>query len=224
MRRIVAAFLLLAPLGALAQEEEEAAPLSTNSKDDRKVEKFAQVEHGFYLGVESGLHLLLKPSGNALDANGNAVGAGLATGQSVGVEVGFEPVPFVSLGLLAVGTNAGTSATYYGTQSISSATSSTPTVTGNISALMIGANARGNLSLGEDSNGQRRTFLYLRAGLGYTLVRPAGIVANGLSFFGGPGIEYFTRLRHFSLGAEVLANVGPAGFALIAQPVVRYSF
>ena len=217
MRSIIAILLLLAPLGALAQEEEEAAPLSTTSTDDKKAEKINQVEHGFFLGVETGL-LLAKPGGNQL----NATGTSLATGQSVGVEIGFEPLPLLSFGLIIVGTSVGTPATYIGTQDPSSSS----LVSGNVSTLMIGGNARLNISLGEDVNGLRRTFFYIRAGAGYSLVFPKSIGSNELMVFGGPGIEYFTRLRHFSLGFEVLPGYGLSnkGFSVVAQPVVRYNF
>ena len=44
--------------------------------------------------------------------------------------------------------------------------------------------------------------------------------------FGGPGIEYYTRLRHFSFGVEItgsyLVNSGAFGFAI--TPTLRYAF
>ena len=70
---------------------------------------------------------------------------------------------------------------------------------------------------------------------GGELGRAAGIGMNALDdpamrlayfIFAGPGIEYFTRLRHFSIGLEAtgsyLVNTGTIGFSV--SPNLRFAF
>src|SRR4051812_10344074 len=101
---LLALGLLLAPLSASAQESEEAAPLSV-APEDAKAKNYNEVEHGLFLGLESGAQLYLTPPG---------VGGKFSTGQQVGIEVGYEPTPLFGLGLVVWGANANTPSTYYG--------------------------------------------------------------------------------------------------------------
>jgi hypothetical protein len=219
MRRLLLACLLASPaVSALAlptvahaeSEEVESAPLSAAPVEEKKGPAFNEVEHGFYVGVETGAQITLP-----------GFGGSMATGQAGGIELGYEPLPLLSIGALVWAGNANTSSLYTGDTTVN-----TSGVRGNFSTLLIGANARLNLSLGADAYDVRRVFFYIRGGAGYALVRPTGLLGNGLAVFGGPGIEYFTHLRHFSVGFEVDANYGLTSKALgiVVQPVVRYSF
>src|SRR6185437_2752542 len=88
--------------------------------------------------------------------------------------------------------------TYYGTCDPTAGTCPH----GNSTQLTLGVDARLNLSLGPDSNDVRRLFFYVRLGAGYSIVAPKNMLSNEPLVFGGPGIEYFTHLRHFSVGLE----------------------
>jgi opacity protein-like surface antigen len=227
MRRFgfAAAAVLLAAFtasSALAQEEEESTPLSTAPTEAQKKVPYNEVEHGFFVGAFTGLALTVKPGGTVYDGSGNPSSPGMAMGQSGGIELGIEPTPAFSIGILAEGSAANTPSLYYGTCDPSAG--SCPH--GNYTALTLGADARLNLSLGPDVNGIRRSYFFIRAGAGYSILSPKGMLQNELLVFGGPGFEYFTHLRHFSVGIEADATFGVTnkGLGLSLQPLVRYGF
>lgn len=219
-RLLVAALVALTSATALAQEEEESAPLSAAPIEQKAGPKLNEVEdHGFYVGASAGVAMSL--SGPA-DVNG--VKPGLALGQSGGIELGFQPTPLFAIGVLAWGSAASSPSSYYGTCD--------PTVQdavcphGNFTELLLGADARLNLSLGPDSNDVRRAYFFVRAGAGYAILSPKGILANEPVVFGGPGFEYLTHLRHFSIGIEADGSFGLTNKTLgvMVQPLVRYTF
>ena len=86
--------------------------------------------------------------------------------------------------------------------------------------------ARLSLAGISDANDVKRTWFYLRGGAGYAKFYPAALLSPDALLFAGPGIEYFTRIRHFSIGFEVtgsyLLNSKTFGFAL--APNLRYAF
>jgi hypothetical protein len=229
MRRSwIAALLLLSSATAYAQEEEESAPLSAAPIEEKKGSAFAEVEHGFYVGASTGIAIGVSPGGNVYTADDRGAlsssKAGLALGQSGGIELGIEPTPLLSIGVLAWGSAANTPARYYGTCDPTIAGAACPR--GNTTSLLLGANARLNLSLGPDANDVRRSFFFVRVGAGYAILSPKGLLANEPVVFGGPGFEYFTHLRHFSVGIEAVASFGLTnkGLGVQVSPLVRYTF
>ena len=72
----------------------------------------------------------------------------------------------------------------------------------------------------------KRLFFFVRAGAGFSIVAPKNMLSNELLVFGGPGIEYFTHLRHFSVGLEADGSFGLSnkGLGVMLQPLVRYTF
>jgi hypothetical protein len=104
MRRSwIAALLLLSSATAYAQEEEESAPLSAAPIEEKKGSAFAEVEHGFYVGASTGIAIGVSPGGNVYTADDRGAlsssKAGLALGQSGGIELGIEPTPLLSIGV-----------------------------------------------------------------------------------------------------------------------------
>jgi hypothetical protein len=97
---------------------------------------------------------------------------------------------------------------------------------GNSTRLLLAADARVNISLGPDANDVRRAFFFFRAGAGFAILSPKGLLANEPVVFGGPGVEYFTHLRHFSVGLEADGSYGLSNKTLgvTLQPLVRYTF
>ena len=225
MRRpwLAAALILLSSATALAEsEEEESTPLSAAPIETSTGPKLNEVEHGFYIGAFTGLALTLSPGG----ANYDGSKAGMAMGQSGGLELGFEPNPLFGIGLIVSGATANTPSTYVGTCDVSNPPDGGTCAHGNFTSLTIGADARLNLSLGPDSNDVRRAYFFIRAGLGYSILTPKNLLQNELVAFGGPGFEYFTHLRHFSVGLEADASYGLTnkGLGISVQPLVRYTF
>lgn len=221
MRRLlVAALVIFTSATAFAQsEEEESTPLSAAPIEQKTGPKLNEVEHGFYVGASAGVNLALSPGGTMADGSK----PGMATGQSGGIELGFEPTPLFAVGVLAWGSAASTSSQYLGTCTPGNGVTCPH---GNFTQLLLGANARLNLSLGADANDVKRAFFFVRAGAGYAILAPKGLLANEPVVFGGPGFEYFTHLRHFSIGIEADASYGLTnkGLGVMVQPLVRYTF
>jgi hypothetical protein len=98
---------------------------------------------------------------------------------------------------------------------------------GDFSALIPGANVKVSIVGFQDSQEVRRTWIYARVGGGYAFFSPTKLLPdNEVMVYGGLGVEYFTRLRHFSLGLEItpaymLTN---STLSLSVSPSVRYAF
>jgi hypothetical protein len=79
----------------------------------------------------------------------------------------------------------------------------------------------------KDRNGYQRFFVYAHGRGGYLVSRPSGLFADtDLMVAAGLGAEYYTQLRHFSVGLQVdglyALKAKAPGFAL--TPTLRYTF
>jgi hypothetical protein len=98
---------------------------------------------------------------------------------------------------------------------------------GSFTALTLGAIAKVSPFGFKDANDVKRAYVYARLGGGYTLLGPSNFYKDGdISILGGVGIEYFTHLRHFSLGLTLdffygIQHMGPG---LMLTPNLRYTF
>lgn len=200
---LVALFVLTAPSLALAQ---------TAPAKDKAAVTFNEIERGLFFGVQGGWLFMLNPPA----ANGPRP---FSPGQTAMVEVGYEFGERVSVALFAMAAQNRASSTYTG--------HSDGTYSGDFASLVPGANVRVNAFGFSDSQGVKRTWLYVRGGAGFAMFSPKTLLPNGDIFLtAGPGVEYFTRLRHFSVGLEVtgsfLLTNATAGFAV--TPNLRYAF
>jgi hypothetical protein len=205
VRKLGLILLLVAPALALGQD---SAP---QLQEDPRVAKFRDVERGFFVGFEAGYQGFVDtPTADkakyplAGDSGGSA--GGLVVGATMGVDIG----PLLSVALYAQGTSQRAGANY-----------------GAFDLLSLGGDVRLALKSWRDRNEWQRLFLYVHARGGYAKTSPEGLFGTSdLVVAGGPGIEYFTKLRHFSVGAAVDAvyatKAGAAGFAI--YPTVRYTF
>jgi hypothetical protein len=140
-------------------------------------------------------------------------------GQSAMVELGFDIGDRLSLGVFALAAMNRAGSEYTG--------NSGGTASGDFSTLALGATARVNVASVKDSQEVRRLFVYARAGAGLAMFSPKLLLPDSdILVFVGPGVEYYTRLRHFSVGLEVtgsyLISSGSIGFAV--TPNLRYAF
>ncbi len=203
VRALIVAALL--PVAALAQEA--AAPLP----QDPRAPRFDEVARGFFTGFEVGyLTLFDTPTGNRTRYPYAGAGGGRSDGFVVGVDAGYEVTDRLALALYALG-----------------ASSSAGTSYGSFSLVSFGGDVRVTVAGSRDANGVERLHFYLHGRGGYLASSPDGLFASGnLYLAGGPGVEYDTRLRHFSVGlaADVayLPSPGTAGIAV--TPTVRYTF
>lgn len=208
MRRLdiaLVAAVLVVPGLALAQR----AP-----SQDRAAVTFQEVERGLFFGVGAGLSAITNPPA-AADRQ-----RPFSWGQSATVEVGYEVLDRFSLALFVMGSANTASATYTGFSQNQGAS-------GDFTSLTPGLTARVSLIGFADTHGVDRTFLYLRAGAGYAMFWPKALLPDSeVMVFGGPGIEYFTRLRHFSIGLEVMGSylLTHAATGFVVQPSLRYAF
>ncbi|MGC3998108.1 MAG: adventurous gliding motility protein CglE [Anaeromyxobacter sp.] len=203
--KLAFAAALLLPALAAAQD---AAP---QLQEDPRVARFNDVERGWFLGFEAGyLHLLDTPTDDPASFPYAGESGGPANGMVVGAQFGRDLGSRVSLALFAQGGNAHASADY-----------------GAFSLYSFGLDARVALFGARDRNDWERFFFYLHARGGYALTYPEGLFGtNDIVVQGGPGIEYYTKLRHFSVGLAAdyvrALTAGANGFSV--YPTVRYTF
>lgn len=205
---LVAVALLSAASAASAQEAPAAAPTK-----DKAAVTYNEVERGIYLGATAGPLFILNPPATSGPRP-------FSPGQMAQVEVGFDIGDRLSVGAFLTGSANKENADYQG--------SSGGTASGDFGMLIPGGNVRLNILGFADSQGTTRTYLYVRGGAGYVFYGPVELLRDVHDFlaFGSVGVEYYTRLRHFSLGLEAsgafLLPSGTVGFAL--TPSLRYAF
>ncbi len=203
---IAVATVLLSAASARAQ----SAAASTGDKEEVR---FNEIERGFYLGVGGGPFFIA----NAPASSGPRP---FSPGQMAELELGVDLGSRLSLGgfLMGAVNRAGADYTGYNANG---------TASGDFSTFVAGGVARFNVLGFKDSQEVDRTWIYLRGGGGYVKFAPNNLLDRpDVLVFAGPGVEYFTRLRHFSIGVEVtgsyLLTSGAIGFAL--TPNLRYAF
>jgi hypothetical protein len=205
LKRLVLAVALAAPLLALAQESAPAL------QEDPRAARFRDVERGFFVGFELGyLGLLDTPTADPAKFPYAGEGGGSAGGLLVGANVGVDLGSRLSVSLYGQGGNQKASVDY-----------------GAFSLYNAGLDLRVAVLGVKDRNDFERFYLYVHGRGGYARTYPEGLFGtDDLVVAGGPGIEYFTRLRHFSVGLAgdyVYATKAKAsGFAV--YPTVRYTF
>lgn len=180
---------------------------------DKEAVVFNEIERGFFFGVQGGPFFLLNPPAAA------GTPRPFSTGQMAFVEAGFDFGERVSVAAFLAATQNKASSSYVGF--------SNGRASGDFSAMIPGGSLRFNALGFDDSQGVRRTWLYLRGGAGYAIFSPRTLLPEGDVYaFAGPGIEYFTRLRHFSIGLEAtgafLVRTGTVGVTV--SPNLRFAF
>ena len=204
MKRILA-MVLVAPLAALAQGKVE----------EKKAEQLREIERGFFLGVNGGLWATIAPPAGAGSK------APFLSGQALQVEMGFDIGERVSPAIFFVGAATSRAGSDYTGLSTMGAAS------GDFSLMIPGATAKIRLVGFADSQEVQRLWVYARVSAGFVLYSPAVLIPkNDVLISAGPGLEYFTRLRHLSIGVEAnfhfMALTSSLGFSVL--PSVRYAF
>jgi hypothetical protein len=190
----------------------QAAEAPATAQGDRPAVTFDEIERGVYFGLAAGPFFLANPPSETGPRPFSA-------GQYAQVELGVDLGTRLSLGAFVQISSSRTGAEYTG--------NSGGSVSGDFTTLVPGAALRARLVGFADSQEVVRTWIYLRAGAGYAMFSPKQLLPDSdILVFGGPGVEYYTRLRHFSVGLEVtgtyLVDSGTYGFAV--SPNLRYAF
>jgi hypothetical protein len=206
----IALFVVLG-VPALASAQQPSA--ATNPVKDRPAEKFDEIERGLYFGVQGGAFFITNPP-----AEDGGVRP-FSSGQVAQVEIGFDLGSRLSVGAFVLGAVNRAGSDYVG--------KSGGAASGDFSTLAFGGTARVHLKGFMDSQEVERLFIYARGGAGLAMFSPKVLLPDSdILVFAGPGVEYYTRLRHFSVGIEVTGNylvsAGSIGFAV--TPNLRYAF
>ncbi len=201
----LAALALLLPALALAQD---AAPVL---QEDPRVPKFRDVERGFFVGFEAGyLGWLETPTADTekfpLAGTSGGTASGLVIGALVGTDIGTR----LSVALFAQAGTAKASPDY-----------------GSFGLFAGGLDVKVALFGWRDRNDWQRLYVFVHGRGGWARSYPEGLFGtDDVVVGGGPGVEYYTRLRHFSiaLAADYLraTKAGANGFTV--YPAIRYTF
>ncbi len=180
---------------------------------DRPAETFEEIERGIYFSVLGGPFFIVNPPAPTGSPRP------FSPGQMAQVELGVDLGERLSLGVFVMGASNRAGSEYVG--------NSGGAASGDFSMLVPGAVARFHLVGLADAQDVQRTWIYLRGGAGYALFRPQQLLPDpDILVFAGPGLEYYTRLRHFSVGIEVTGSffVKSQSFGFAVTPNLRYAF
>jgi hypothetical protein len=192
----------------------DKSPDAKVTTDDKKGVTINEIERGFYFEARGGYWATLNPP--TLAGGASYFSSGQAVELDMGFDIGDRVSP--SLFLLATGNRMGSDYTGYSTNGIAS---------GDYGAFIPGVGLKVRLVGFKDAQEVERTWFYVRVGAGVMFYSPSALI-NKLDVLvnAGPGIEYFTKLRHFSIGLEAnfnfMALTSSFGFSVL--PMVKYSF
>jgi hypothetical protein len=212
MTRTAAALLTLLAVPSIALAQVQAQTQGAPTKDKEAV-TFNEIERGFFVGLHGGFMGVVNPPAAA------GTPRPFAPGQMAQVQVGYELGERLSVSGFLMGSANRAGSQYVG--------HSGGAASGDFSTLIPGGAVQFNLVGFSDNQDVKRLWLYARGGGGLAMFSPSALLPTSDVFlFVGPGVEYFTRLRHFSVGLELtgsyLVGSGTLGFAL--TPNLRYSF
>lgn len=222
--RLLCLVVAIAPSLALPQEKP-----GKELKDKPQV-TFEEIERGFHIGITAGFWSLVNPPANKtiVLAGGTEVTGSkqyFSGGQSARMEIGYDFGERVSAAIFIQATANRMGSDYTGKSQ--DPTSGVPRASGDFTTVIPGALVRIGLIGFNDSQDVKRTWFYVRLGAGYVLYQPKALLPiPDLLIFAGPGVEYFTRLRHFSIGFEAnfvfMALTQALGFTI--TPMLKYAF
>jgi hypothetical protein len=196
-----------AVLAGSARAQEAAPPL----QEDPRAPRFAEVERGFFTGFEVGwLHLFDSPTADPGKYPFAGASGGAADGLMIGAHVGLDVTDRFAISLFVSNSNLEASTSY-----------------GAFNLVAAGLDARVSLLGRRDRNGVERLHVFVHGRGGWLVTRPSGLFGtNDVLVAGGPGVEYFSRLRHFSFGlaADVAYVVDASTVGVAVLPTVRYTF
>lgn len=220
---LVLAVALVLPLAALAQAPAAAPAPRADAKalKDKEAVTFNEIERGFYIGVGGGGFFLVNPP--TLNAGDRTY---FSPGMSIEAELGVDLFSRLSVALFLISTFNRMNSDY--------TAFSGNAASGDFSSITPGLTARVNIVGFDDSQDVRRWWIFARAGGGVSFYSPVALFTqtdgtkrniNAL-VFGGLGVEYYTRLRHFSLAleADFVLYAMTMTFGFNVMPTLRYAF
>lgn len=197
--------------------------------EDRKAITYSEIERGFFFGVSGGFWGTINPPAGAMSAQY------FSPGQAALVEIGFDIGERVSPALFFLATSNRMGSDYTGTvrtcgpsgaRDCTAGETAQAVRSGDYGSIAPGVGARIRIAGFKDSQDVVRTWFYARVGGAFMLYQPNTLISQpDVLLFAGPGLEYFTRLRHFSIGLDAnfnfMALTQSVGFSVL--PFVRYA-
>lgn len=208
MRSLRLATALAAVLVSAAAAAQEAAPALP---EDPRAPRFREIERGFFAGMEAGwMGFFQTPTSEPARYPAAGRDGGFSSGMHLALTCGGDIGERFSVALLLLGVTQEASVSY-----------------GAFSLVGGGGDVRVNLAGLRDSQQVTRTFFYAHARGAWFVTEPHGLFGKtDVVVGGGVGVEYFTRLRHFSVGLALdglyALQAKSAGIAL--APTLRYTF
>jgi hypothetical protein len=213
MMRLQGRFFSLVLCAASVAFGADKSPDAKVTTDDKKGVQINEIERGFYFEARGGYWATFNPP--TLTGGKSYFSSGQAVELDMGFDIGERFSP--SLFLLATGNRMGSDYTGY----------SNGIASGDYGSFIPGVGLKVRLVGFKDAQEVERTWFYVRVGAGVMFYSPSALI-NKLDVLvnAGPGIEYFTKLRHFSIGLEAnfnfMALTSSFGFSVL--PMVKYSF
>ena len=207
MKRIALIAVLGLATPCLPAAQDAAPPLEENPK----AAHFNDVERGFFVGFQAGyMGMFSTPTRDRTQYPSAGSNGGRSGGWLVGVEIGQDITSRLALSIFGQGGNERARVSY-----------------GAFSLYDAGLDLRYAFYGEKDRNDWERFFLYMHVRGAYAVTYPKGLFGTSdVLLQGGPGLEYFTRLRHFSIGFALdylyATKAKASGYA--AYPTVRYTF
>jgi hypothetical protein len=180
-------------------------------KGDTKVVDIDEVERGFFVSLDAGPAYYMPLGGDGF-VNLNPTGVTPAT--RFGVRVGYDVLNNIAVDAFVLGTFQS------GVLNLDDLRDGK--LTGDLAHIVPGVGARFAFVTTE------RVFAYGRVGVGYALWLPSELAGATGSIHADAalGIEYYTKLRHVSVGveADVQALLLPMAFGVHVYPTFKYTF
>lgn len=191
-----------------------AVGLAQRAVEDKKAVTFNEIERGFFFEARGGFWATINPPASA------GTKTYFSPGQAMQIDVGYDIGERISPSLFLMASSNSMKSDYTGL-------SQAGTASGDYSALVPGAQLKFRLVGFADSQDVKRLWIYVRGSAGVVFYSPASLLPGiDLLISAGPGVEYFTRLRHFSIGVEANFNfhalTASVGFSVL--PTVKYAF
>ncbi len=189
------------------------AQAAASKVEDKKGANYQEIERGFFFEARGGFNGVITPPA----CTGSSC---FSAGQAIGIDMGYDIGERVSPSIFFLASSNRMGSDYKGL-------STTGAASGDFSAMTPGAAVKVRLVGLADQQEVKRTWLYLRGGAGVTFYSPAALLPKiDVLVTAGPGVEYYTRLRHLVIGVEAnfnfMALTQSVGFSTLLT--VKYSF
>ena len=221
-RTLVAAFAFLAT-AAVFSAQASAQGIASNAdelqkdevgKGSSRVAEIDEIERGLYLSIDYGPNYFIPIKGaNFVVLNPDYV----RPGTRMGVRAGYDILNNIQLDVfLLANFNEGV---------IDANAVTNQQLTGDVSHFAPGIGLRFDFVTSED----QRFFAFVRAGVGYAFWFPSALAQGApgsVHTDASLGVEYYTKLRHLSVGVEgdVQALIAPFAFGIEVYPTLKYTF